>query len=209
MKLSDGASLKSNSSVIAHNSQSSINGSSNSKAFGTMLQKTQQNMSQCGQHKPTTFPDSKAYKIPDSRQKKSMADIGKSQKHIQNSQNSTGNFSKQLESQKLQQSHKKQSSLEERIPNQHPNRQISSDESEEDQEFHSLPFYEEIKHFEENIPESEFAKIILESLKRIQSSGQVLTYKVFADLVLPKHRKPRFRDLVRLRILEEKMIAKN
>lgn len=75
---------------------------------------------------------------------------------------------------------------------------ICEEQEESKHDFTELPNYESIKHFEEPLSDEEFLKIIIERLNQLDD----VTYKILKDELLPKHRKPSFRDYLRFRIIE-------
>ena len=73
----------------------------------------------------------------------------------------------------------------------------------EETQYNTLPNYEEIKHFEEDLTDREFMKIVVKQLK--QEEGDI-NYQIFKSKFMPKHRKPNFEDYLRLRRLEKIML---
>lgn len=84
-------------------------------------------------------------------------------------------------------------------------RSDSLEESSSENDFTHLPNYEKIKHFEEDISEEEFMDIVINNLSKVEGD---ITYKMFREQFLPKHRKPSFADFARFRQLEKIMLAK-
>ena len=83
-----------------------------------------------------------------------------------------------------------------------------TEEPEEEESFtetyEHLPNYEEIKHFEVGATDDEFMDIVVNNLSKVNGD---ITYKIFRDQFLPRHRKPTFTDYSRLRRLEKIMLA--
>jgi len=79
----------------------------------------------------------------------------------------------------------------------------NSMEYEEECDYKKMPNYQEIRHFEEEISDSEFMDIIID---RLQGEDDEVSYKKFKSEFLPKHRKPTFNDYLRFRRLETIML---
>ena len=70
-------------------------------------------------------------------------------------------------------------------------------------DYTKLPNYESIRHFEEPMTDEEFLEIVVNRLNSLEIE---VTYKVFKQEFLPKHRKPLFRDYARFRLLEKVLL---
>lgn len=80
---------------------------------------------------------------------------------------------------------------------------FSSQSSSIESEYKNLPNYEQIWYFEEDLTDEEFLQVMVE---KFQAKKAKLSYKVFKNEFLPKHRKPTFKDYARFRKLENLML---
>lgn len=65
-------------------------------------------------------------------------------------------------------------------------------------DYTKLPNYHLIRHFEEPLTDEQFLEIIVERLNNMED----VTYKTIKEELLPKHRKPLFKDYLRFRLIE-------
>jgi hypothetical protein len=76
---------------------------------------------------------------------------------------------------------------------------LSSKKSSNEYKFAHLENYDDIWHFEVDLTDEEFLQVVLGRLQKLDSH---ISYKIFQNEFLPKHKKPSFKDYARFRKLE-------